>query len=225
MLSRVLSQEAAPPPKKPYPYLDVLREDIMRMVPPDGKVIGSIGCGPANMEGALVKQGREVHGVDISPEALGVARTRITSVRLAQPDERVFFEDASLDGLILADVIEHLPRAWEALKIYARAVRPGGWVVISVPNMQGLRVLQTFVWRGEWPEKEQGLFDETHLQVTTYKRLERWANDAGLRLEEWFPYYLSELRYRKFLRLFNRVTFGTFNDYLHFEVQGRFRKA
>ena len=56
-----------------YPYQDVLRRDILAMVPADGTVIGSIGCG-SGTEGILVEQGREVHGVDIAAEAVEAAR-------------------------------------------------------------------------------------------------------------------------------------------------------
>ncbi len=61
-----------------YPYLDIERGDILKMIPPDGRVIGSIGCGYAGTEAKLVAGGREVHGVDISPGAIEVARGRIT---------------------------------------------------------------------------------------------------------------------------------------------------
>ena len=31
--------------KKNYVYGDVLRPDLLRVIPPDGHVIGSVGCG------------------------------------------------------------------------------------------------------------------------------------------------------------------------------------
>src|SRR5262245_56553273 len=118
-----------------YGYLDEVREDILRLIPPDGKVIGSIGCGWGTTEAVLVQQGRQVHGVDISAEAISRAASRLTSARRIEPNDFSPFDPASLDGLILADVLEHIPAAWEALTSYAKAVKPGGWVAISVPNM------------------------------------------------------------------------------------------
>src|ERR1043165_3423247 len=95
-----------------YQYMDGLRPDILRMFPADGKVIGSIGCGRGATEAALVAEGREVHGVGVSAEAIEAARTRLTSARVIDPADEMPFEEDSLDGLILADVIEHLPMAW-----------------------------------------------------------------------------------------------------------------
>jgi 2-polyprenyl-3-methyl-5-hydroxy-6-metoxy-1,4-benzoquinol methylase len=111
-----------------YVYDDVIRDDILTMIPADGRVIGSVGCGYAKSEAMLVLQGREVHGVDISPRAIELASTRLTSARVVSPEERMPFEPDSLDGLILADVIEHMPQAWDYLACFARMVKPGaGW--------------------------------------------------------------------------------------------------
>src|SRR5581483_7885087 len=172
-----------------YVYSDTVRDDILRMIPPDGKTIGSIGCGTAATEAKLVEQGREVHGVDIAEEAIRLAAGRLTSARLISADDRNPFPTASLDGLILADVIEHIPCAWKALASFVEAVRPGGWVVISVPNMRGTEAMYQFLVKGDWPERDIGIFDRTHLQVMSKKRLARWCRDAGLAVEQWFPRY------------------------------------
>lgn len=169
-----------------YIYPDVVRDDILRMVPQDGHVIGSVGCGCGATEAVLVRQGRLVHGVDVSPGAISVARTRLTSATLVTPGQTLPFAPASLDGLILADVLEHMPQAWDVLRQYADLVRPGGWVVISVPNMLWVSAFYRYVIRGDWPEQDEGIFDKTHLQFMTHRRLERWCGDAGLVVEQRF---------------------------------------
>lgn len=194
------------------------------MIPADGMKIGSIGCGWATTEAVLVSQGREVHGVDISPEAVDRAKSRITSVRLISPGDRSVFPKDSLDGLILADVIEHLPHAWDALKEFAIAVRPGGWVVISVPNMWSIKVFFRFFLRGDWPEDPQGVFDATHLQVMSPKRLKRWCLSAGLVLEASFDVYLTAGVKRKFLQAVDLLTFRLFHHLWLNQVQFRCRK-
>jgi 2-polyprenyl-3-methyl-5-hydroxy-6-metoxy-1,4-benzoquinol methylase len=159
------------------------------MIPTDGAVVGSIGCGWGATEAQLVRQGRQVHGVDISAEAVRVAATRLTSARVVDPANPEPFEPNSLDGLLLGDVLEHLPRAWERLETFARAVRPGGWLAISVPNMRYMTSLYHFLVRGDWPEHSAGIFDETHVQVMTRRRLARWCEASGLTIERWFDSY------------------------------------
>lgn len=211
--------------ERKYHYPDGFRLDIYRMIPPDGEVIGSIGCGRGGTEVELVEEGRQVHGVDISEEAIAVARTRLSSARVIDPDTLYPFEPGSLDGLILADVIEHLPTAWEALKHYAQMVKPGGWVVISVPNMRYFGALITFVVKGDWPELPMGIFDSTHIQVMTHKRLARWCANAGLKLDKEYDNYLGPFVRRNFHRAINLASFRLLKGFMNFEIQARYRKV
>jgi O-antigen biosynthesis protein len=209
-----------------YPYLETpSRVDILRMVPSDGHVIGSFGCGAGNTEHELVLQGREVHGVDIAPEAIAASTPRMTTARLISPDERHPFEENSLDGLILADVIEHLPLAWTALKEITKSVKKGGWVIISVPNMRNIDVLKQFALRGDWPEDPIGIFDQTHIQVMSDRRLERWCEAAGLRIERKFDKYdpFGPRRYA-FFRTLDLITFKRFHSWFMYQLQFLCRK-
>jgi 2-polyprenyl-3-methyl-5-hydroxy-6-metoxy-1,4-benzoquinol methylase len=208
-----------------YVYLDGPRADILRMIPPDGKVIGTVGCGRAATEGLLVREGREVHGVDISPEAIETAKERLSSARVIAGNEEHPFDDNSLDGLILADVLEHMPMAWEALRSYCRAVKPGGWVVISVPNNRYVEALVPLLVKGEWPEYPMGTFDQTHVQVMTHKRLDRWCRAAGLRKEAEFDLYDFRFLRRNIYRAINTATFRLFKSFLTFEIQARYRRC
>lgn len=211
-------------PARQYGYIDDVRSDIIGMIPSDGRIIGSIGCGRAGTEGLLVERGREVHGVDVSAEAIATAKSRLTSARVMLPDERMPFDECSLDGLILADVIEHMPFAWERLRLFANMVKPGGWVVISVPNMRYLNALTELVVKGEWREVPMGIFDETHLQVMTHKRLDRWCRAAGLERQQWFDRYDHRFIYRNIYRILNRLTLKFGRSFFTVEVQGVFRR-
>ncbi|MGK2954010.1 MAG: class I SAM-dependent methyltransferase [Thiobacillus sp.] len=212
-------------PVKEYGYIDDVRSDIMKMIPSDGRVIGSVGCGRGRTESVLVERGRDVHGVDVSAEAIATARLRLTSARVMSPDERMPFDEGSLDGLILADVIEHMPLAWERLRLFAMMVKPGGWVVISVPNMRYLDVLHQLVVKGEWREVPMGIFDETHVQVMTHKRLNRWCEAAGLEVQQWFDRYDHRFVHRNVYRILNHLTFKRCRSFFTIEVQGVFRRA
>lgn len=207
-----------------YVYVDAVRDDILRMIPADGQILGSVGCGFGSTEAVLVEQGRAVHGVDISSEAIQLAKTRLTSARVISPDERMPFEADSLDGLILADVIEHIPLAWEHLVCFAQAVKPGGWVAISVPNMRYICAVATYLFQGDWPESSLGIFDSTHVQFMTHKRLKRWCSRAQLVHEQWFDRYDYRFFHRNVCRVLNRVTWFRLRSLLTFEVQGVFRR-
>jgi 2-polyprenyl-3-methyl-5-hydroxy-6-metoxy-1,4-benzoquinol methylase len=205
-----------------HAYPDIVRHDVLRLIPLDGISIGSVGCSCGGTEAELVKAGRQVHGVDISQPAIDIARTRLTTARCVRPDDDHPFEDESLDGLILADVIEHIPAAWKYLKSCVRAVKPGGWVVISVPNMRNIDTIRQFWFKGDWPEHQFGLFDATHVQVMSKKRLERWCLDAGLTVEFWQKSHNPRRPMRSIL---NALTLGMAWPWFMYQLQGRFRKA
>jgi 2-polyprenyl-3-methyl-5-hydroxy-6-metoxy-1,4-benzoquinol methylase len=200
---------------KAFHYGRLPREDLLQAVPADGSVIGSIGCSNGATEAVLVRAGREVHGVDLDPDAIEVAKERLTSARVVQPGDLTPFDENQLDGLILGDVIEHIPCAWSALASFTRMVRPGGWVLISVPNMRYYPALAHFLLRGEWAEAELGIFDKTHLQVVTKRRLIRWCRFAGLEIEKWHDKY-------HFLRprrdpLLDKWTFGLLHEFFMYQ--------
>jgi 2-polyprenyl-3-methyl-5-hydroxy-6-metoxy-1,4-benzoquinol methylase len=43
------------------------------------------------------------------------------------------------DRVLLVEVIEHLEAPWSALRKAAKLVAPGGWIVVSTPNLATLR--------------------------------------------------------------------------------------
>ena len=201
-----------------YIYSDVARREILALVPNTGQIIGSIGCGYATTESVLVEAGREVHGVDLSEEAILVAKTRISSARVVDKDELMPFAENSLDGLILADVLEHLPMAWERLDQYAKMIKKGGWIIISVPNMRQIKILYRLVIRGDWPEKDTGVFDKTHIQFMTDKRLMRWTKSIGLTLIDRKDSYDYNFWPYSAYEIIDKLTFRVFRSFLHFQT-------
>jgi 2-polyprenyl-3-methyl-5-hydroxy-6-metoxy-1,4-benzoquinol methylase len=208
-----------------YVYPDDARADILRMIPPDGSVIGSVGCGYAATEAELVRAGRIVYGVDVAPEVERIAAGRLTKFQLIRPGDDLPWDAATLDGLLLADVIEHIPMAWNALADWSRCVRPGGWVVISVPNMRTFPVMGRFILTGDWPERDQGIFDRTHLQVMSERRLFRWCAAAGLEVVKVFDSYNGSRMRRKFFRALDICTFRLLRSWNMYQIQCVCRRA
>jgi len=87
------------------------------------------------------------------------------------------FRDASLDGISLVEVIEHIVRAEGLVDELARIVRPGGWLVLTTPNV----VHWTYRWRSltGHPPKQEGY----HYRFFTRARLERILSERGFVIE------------------------------------------
>lgn len=68
-----------------------------------------------------------------------VRREDVTALTLAT---------ASLDAMVSLDVLEHVPDHRRALGEFARVVRPGGWLVLTVPFHEGQAHSERVAWIG-----------------------------------------------------------------------------
>lgn len=89
-------------------------------------------------------QGRaDLYGFDVSPHAIEVARERLpeASFTLGSAGDKLPFGDASFDGVMMTDVIEHLTREHQETSAaeLARVLRPGGTLYITTPNHNWVR--------------------------------------------------------------------------------------
>ena len=101
----------------------------------DGSSWLDVGCGDALTAGpALIERGARYTGVDISAAGVERARSNGFEARVIEDAGHLPFADGSFDGVICAEVFEHLfdPRA-AASEIF-RVLRPGGVLFATVPN-------------------------------------------------------------------------------------------
>ena len=89
-------------------------------------------CGTGRFAEFLAKRGHRVIGVDSSPDMLAHARRRVPDAefRLAELD-RLPLPDDSVDVIVCALALVHVPRLHPVLAEFARVLRPGGDLVIS----------------------------------------------------------------------------------------------
>jgi SAM-dependent methyltransferase len=95
------------------------------------------GCGSGRTLDELARYGR-VSGIDLSPEAVALARRRgHEDVRVARVEE-LPFDDATFDVVTCLDVVEHTPDDRATLAELRRVTRPGGVLLVTVPAYQAL---------------------------------------------------------------------------------------
>lgn len=107
---------------------------------PQAQTLLEIGCGTgvvlSHISASLPKL--RLTGGDLLPVALDVARERVPSAAFAQIDIRRLPFVEEFDVICTLDVLEHVDEDDAALEQIARALRPGGGVVISVPQHRWL---------------------------------------------------------------------------------------
>jgi SAM-dependent methyltransferase len=75
-------------------------------------------------------------GVDVNPRAVAFCRDRGLDARTMQPD-RLPLADASLDSILLDNVLEHIADPLPILAEIRRTLKPGGRLLVGVPGLRG----------------------------------------------------------------------------------------
>jgi len=99
-----------------------------------GSRVLDLGCGRGVVLGALADRGLEVHGVEMSHEAARGADPR-AKIRIAQDLAEAGYPSSHFDQVLIWHVLEHLERPRETLEEVSRILRPGGRLVVAVPNL------------------------------------------------------------------------------------------
>ena len=114
-----------------------------------GRVL-DLGCAFGFATRMLRQRGYDALGVDCSPAYIARARRADPrSTYLVADAAHVPLPDASFDGLLLLDVLEHLPDERGAIAEVARLLAPGGTLVLSVPYhgpLAWLDSLNRYAW-------------------------------------------------------------------------------
>ena len=98
-------------------------------------VIADLGCGDGSIIWALGQAGKLgglAYAVDLSPDRVRAAAQVAEGVRGIVGDATsVPLEDASVEGIVVSQVIEHLPDDRLLAPEIARLLRPGGWFYVG----------------------------------------------------------------------------------------------
>ncbi len=114
------------------------RELLDRIVEQAEGLIIEIGCGPGQIGAYLCERGRTVVGIDVSSEMAALASTRLDAAAVA--DMRLLPIANGTAGAIVAFYsVIHLPRSDlpTAFREFARALRPGGYALVSAHEGEG----------------------------------------------------------------------------------------
>jgi SAM-dependent methyltransferase len=97
-----------------------------------GRVV-DVGCGRGDLGAYLAERGWRVTGIEPSAPACSAARARGVDARQGTI-ETVELEDGAYDAAVFRHSLEHVTDPVAALRRARAALRPGGLVLISVPN-------------------------------------------------------------------------------------------
>jgi SAM-dependent methyltransferase len=150
-------------------------------------------CGSGIISRRLGPLVREVHGVDMTPAMIELARREAAKAGL---DNATFavgdataldLRTASMDGAVARLAIHHVPVPGRLFAELARVVRPGGRIILAD------HIADADANAAAWSQEIERLRDPSHWACLTLTRLRALGRQAGLELEheEVFPMELD----------------------------------
>jgi SAM-dependent methyltransferase len=199
----------------PGAYFTQTRWDLIELVPGTGNRVLEIGCGAGSTGEALKRVGKasEVVGIEQDAGAAQWAADKLDKVlRRSVEENDLPLPPEYFDCILAGDVLEHLQDPWGVVDRLHVCLKPGGHFIAGVPNVRNWRVLKGLVLAGRWQYTPSGILDRTHLRFFTKRGLAGLFEHSHFRVERIVPRFTFLPRNKS--KVFNRLTFGLFEEFL-----------
>jgi len=151
-----------------------------------GKIL-DFGCGFGYGTKMLLKEDREVIGVDISKEAIDYAKKNYPGPKYLEIFEnKIPFPNDYFDAVIAFEVIEHVKDPELLLLEIKRVMKKGAKLYISTPNPRHFSNRIRFILRGcKWPDKadEENIY---HIREYPFFQFVLLLNRSGFQVNHCF---------------------------------------
>jgi len=150
-------------------------------VPPAARVL-DVGSGAGALAEELRRRGATV--VCLERDAFLAAQAQQRGLEVYKLDVAVDPMEALglFDVAICADVLEHLRDPGAVLRRIEGRLRPGGLLLVSIPNVAFVSV-RFGLLMGRFNYQSEGLLDATHLRFFTHRTSRKLLEDAGFRID------------------------------------------
>ena len=159
------------------------RLDLLDRIPTTATSLLEFGCGEAPLGAAIkARQKCRVVGVELDPRAVAIARKRIDTIFQGDVREVVSLIHERFDWIVGGDIVEHLDEPWSFLAELRRISKPGGHLLLSLPNLANVSVVNDLL-RGRFDYVYMGLTCAGHLRFFTRSSIADMLDIAGWEVE------------------------------------------
>ena len=166
-------------------YFAGARTDVTDLLPGKMESVLELGCGTgATMRWLRATYDiRYAHGIELMPAVAEQARTTFDQVDCGSV-ETMELPEGPFDLILALDVLEHLVDPWTVLRRLRERMRPGGCIVISLPNISHVSVTWPLLTRADWTYGNSGILDRTHLRFFTETSAVELVTGAGCSVDK-----------------------------------------
>jgi len=145
-----------------------------------GEHVLEVDCGTAVLARMMIDKGATVEATDMSPVAVERAINKGVPARWVDLDSTTLpYPDASFDTVVSNSAIEHRFFHDRNLDECVRVLRPGGKLVLSLPNIAHWRC-RLWIMAGRFPYVRNTPTDVTHLRFFTVHEGRRLCQQRGV---------------------------------------------
>ena len=175
-----------------------------------GRRILDVGSAQGVLAKELTARGFEVTCIEGSAELAALGKDKCHEMIVADLDRPLPKLNGQFDVIVYGDILEHLRDPMRVFRGFNQSLRPGGRVIVSLPNFAHWWVRFNLLF-GRFEYMDRGILDRTHLRFFTLRSFQEFLREAGLEWEEIVatpvPLLLivSERHHSGWLRLLHRI--------------------
>lgn len=168
-------------------YSFFVRQELLKFVPmqQDRLCVLEAGCACGSNLMTIKYQNphAELYGIELEKAAASIASNYAKIYNLDL--EAFSTEDwqEKFDVVIMGDILEHLRDPWKTAARMYEILKPGGKIIISVPNITHVSIFRRML-SGHWDYEDAGILDRTHLRFFARAEVIALLENAGFMVSD-----------------------------------------
>ena len=162
-------------------YANDVNVSALELIPADALNVLDVGCGTGTNAAYLKDQGKHIDGITLSEDEAAECRKTMDSVWVHNlegglPAETC--EGRKYDAVLCSHVLEHIAYPEKLLSDIRSVLNENGALVVALPNVMHYRS-RWQLFRGNFPFRDSGIWDYTHLRWYTFKSAQEMLSRNG----------------------------------------------